>query len=90
MLRPALSILFEFYFLKRLLFIFILLLLGVYSLDFLAYKLEVVAQFLHLAVHLVDKAVALLGACIEETEVVLVCLNLLTQLVAAAHKASAL
>lgn len=46
--------------LKCLLFIFILLLLGVYSLDFLAYKLEVVAQFLHLAVHLIDKAIALL------------------------------
>lgn len=46
--------------LKCLLFIFILLLLGVYSLDLLANELQIVTQLLYLAVHLIDKAIALL------------------------------
>ena len=45
---------------------------------------------LHLAVHLVDEAVALLRACVEESEVVLVGLNLLLELLEAASQASAL
>ena len=62
----------------------------VYCLYLLANQLKVVAKLLHLAVHLVDKAVALLRTCVKETEVVLVSLNFLAQLVATTHQSSAL
>ena len=57
--------------------LFFLAVLGVDGLDFLAHEVHVVLQLLHLAVHLVDERVALLRADAEETEVVLVGLNLL-------------
>ena len=46
------------------------------GLNLLANKIHIILQFLYLAVHLVDKAVTLLRAGIQESEVVLVGLNL--------------
>ena len=53
----------------------------------LANQFEVIAELLNLTVHLVDKAVALLRACVEETEIVLVGLYFLLELVETTHQA---
>ena len=66
------------------------LVLCVDGLYLLPNELCLVLDFLHLAVHLVDKAVALLAACVEETEIVLVGLHLLLQLLVASHQPCAL
>ena len=50
-------------------------------------KCNLVLQLLHLPVHLVDKAIALLAACIEESEIVLVCLHLALELFVLSHQA---
>ena len=55
----------------------VLFVLGVDGLDLLTDEVHLVLEFLHLAIHLVDEAVALLAAGIQEAEVVLVSLNLL-------------
>ena len=60
--------------------------LGVNGLDFLSHKIHVVFQFLDLAVHLVNQAVAFLAAGVEETEIVLVCLNLIFDCLILAHE----
>ena len=52
------------------------LILGIDCFDFLSYKIHVVLKLLHLAVHLVYKAVTLLRTCVKESEIVLVGLNL--------------
>ena len=68
----------------------LLAVLGIDSLDFFAHQLYLVLQFLHLAVHLVDKAVALFRRSIEETKVVLVGLYLLLQLFILTHQTGTL
>mgnify|MGYP006935996067 CR=1 FL=1 len=58
---------------------FLLFVLGIDCLYLLTNQIHIILQLLYLAVHLVDKAVTLLRACIQESKVVLVSLNLLLQ-----------
>ncbi len=60
-----------------------LLLLCINSLNLLTYKVEVVTETLHLAVHLIDEGITLLACGREEGEIVLISLQLLLQLVIA-------
>ena len=60
-----------------------LLLLCINSLNLLTYKVEVVTETLHLAIHLIDEGVTLLTCSREEGEIVLISLQLLLQLVVA-------
>ena len=60
-----------------------LLLLCINSLNLLTYKVEVVTETLHLAIHLIDEGITLLTCSREEGEIVLISLQLLLQLVVA-------
>ena len=60
-----------------------LLLLCIDGLNLLTYKVEVVTETLHLAIHLIDEGVTLLACGREEGEIVLISLQLLLQLVVA-------
>ena len=68
---------------KGLIFLF-----SVDSLYLLLCFCQFVFQLLHTAVHIVDKAIALLAADIEEAEIVFVSVYLLLQLLEAAHQSA--
>ena len=69
---------------KGLIFLF-----GVDGLYLLLCFCQFVFQLLHTAVHIVDKAIALLATDIEEAEFFFLSVYLLLQLLEATHKASA-
>ena len=70
--------------------LFLFAVFRVNSLNFLAHEVHVVFQFLHLTVHLVNQAVALLRRCVQESEIVLVGLHFLFDGLVLAEQACAL